>query len=301
MSADTFSKNFAARTLGTWNELVTKSTAAIEQVYSFAVALPDAPDIREQVKRLKPLAPNAWIGASVAVAALLPSLILLWKPVLGTYVTVLALACLLALAVKVTKARKLMIAGSILPVASMVSLSLPATTNALVRVSVQYAVLLLLGASYAYMFKKDKPVRKARVGLKRYPSVLPIMVIIGEVLGLAGYGILRHTYPYKGDLLPILVGAAIAFAVTEEVFFRGLIQRQSTKVMHPVTAAGATVVAYTAVTIGLGSPLPTLFALLSGVTLSSIYYYKPNLVLTTSANIAMKLTYVGLVATFVLH
>lgn len=283
-------------TTGEWSMANVQSEA---RVFEFGV--PDESLLRDLFERLHSLSLNIQVGAAVVATTLLPDITLLWQPVLGVYATAAALSVLLTLGIKIPKARKLAIAASILPIAAMVNLSLPEIRNTLARISVQYAVLLLLGASYVYIFREDNPLRKIRTCLGCYLNVLPIMVVIGEVLGAVSYAVLRHRYPYKGTPLHYVAAATVIFAIAEELVFRGLIQRQAAKLMHPVAAGVLAVITYVAATIGTGSVLPALFALMSGITLSAIYYFIPNLVLTTFTNITMKLTYLGLIATFIIR
>ena len=257
------------------------------------------PDMIEGLNRAKGDVSKLWVGAVIVVATVLPQLALLLNPILGSYVTALALVGVLSVALANNKVRKLAISAAILPLATMVSLSISATSSMLTRISVEYAVILVLSVTYRYLFK-IKPVKKQRVGLKKYPQVLPLMIIIGEVLGAAAFGMLRHQYIFKGSSLPLVAVAVITFAATEELFFRGLIQYFATKLMRPAYAAVLTAIVYTGTAIGLGSVLPVGFMLIAAAAISAIYFYKQNLVLTTFANVAMKLTYLGLIVTFIL-
>ena len=127
------------------------------------------------------------------------------------------------------------------------------------------------------------------------------MIVIGEVVGVLGYALLCDHYAFRG--VPILqaVMAIVTFAVAEEMLFRGMIQRQAARVVHPIVAAVLAAALYTTIFIGHTSALNTSFALVAGTVLSVVYYFKPHVLLTTTANIVMKLSYFGLIATFILR
>jgi membrane protease YdiL (CAAX protease family) len=212
----------------------------------------------------------------------------------------LALIALLAIALRYDKMRKLALSAAVLPLALMVMAVYPYNPNPFYRTWVEYDVMLLLALMYTYLFK-EKRAKKYKIKMKQLPQVLPIMIVIGEVLGVVGFSLLRHQYGFTGVSLLLLVPMVIVFALTEEMLFRGLIQRQAAKHINRVFAVLLTVAIYAAATIGMGSTLPLLFGIISATVLGAIYANKQSLVLTTTANIAMKLTYVGLIAVFVLR
>lgn len=257
--------------------------------------------VTRSLSHFRSWAAKARSGIVVAATAVLPQLAMLWRPTLGAYAVSIALFTLLLLALTDSRARKLAISAAILPLAGMVGVIMPVTQDVLLRVGIQYGVILALSLVYRYMFKLHKPLKRQRVGLKSYPYVLPIMIIIGELLGVAGYGMLRHQYAFKGMSQPLVAVVAVMFAVTEELFFRGLIQHHAAKLMHPAYASVLGAIVYAGAAIGMGSMLPVGFALLAATVMSVIYIYKQNLILTTTANVAMKLTYIGLIATFILR
>jgi membrane protease YdiL (CAAX protease family) len=225
---------------------------------------------------------------------------LLVNPIVGVYVNAAAFAALVALALRQAAARQLAISAAILPVANMVTLSLP-QSSAFNQSMVFYDALLLVALLYRFWFTLDQPLPYSRLAAKGYAFALPLMVVLGEALGVLGYGMLRNHYPYHGVSLPLVALVVVVLAITEETFFRGLIQQRAALVMSPILAATLSTLLYTLVSIGHVTILAPLFALLAGAVLSLTYYKKQNLVLTTTINAAMKLTYLGLLASFTLR
>ncbi len=290
-------KTFQTSTQETVTGMVSKMSQAVEALRPQEIRLPD---MQRFVKQVKAVPANVWLSSLVTLLAVLPSILLTWKPMVGAYGVVLSLISLLTIALKHDKLRKLALSASILPVALMFMAVYPYNPNPFYRSWVEYDVVLLLAGSYGYMFR-EKLTKKNRLKLKQLPQVLPMMVIIGELLGVAGYGLLRNHYDFKGVSLPFVASVVVTFAFAEELLFRGLIQRQAMKLTNKWFATTLTVVVYSAASIGMGSLLPVVFSVLSAAVLSAVYGYKQNLVLTGTANIAMKLTYVGLVASFILR
>lgn len=277
-----------ARSMATRAAVMPKTTARKARVAA-----------KRQSKKAKPLRKNVWVALYVLAALAASQSVLLMKPLLGVYVTAVVLVALLALSLKSEPARKLAIASAVLPTTMLVAISLP-QTDAFARSAVFYDSLLLFALLYGYTFTISEPRSALSLG-KKYIVFVPLMIVSGQALGALGFGMLRHTYPYHGISLYLVASTAVVFAIAEELLFRGLIQQQAAKVMHPVVAAIVATLAYAIVFISHGSFLPALFALVSGAVLSGVYYFKPNLILTTTLNAVMKVTYIGLLATFVLH
>lgn len=256
-------------------------------------------DVVKFVKRVR-ISSKITLTGVIGLLAMLPSILLTLNPMAGAYGTVAALVLLLVIALKDDKCRKLALAASILPLALMAMAVYPYNSDSFSRSWVEYDVMLLLAIVYSYLFR-EKLAKKHQLKLKQLPQVVPMMVIIGEVLGVVGYWLLKNHYDFKGASLPLVALVVIVFAITEELLFRGLIQRQAMKLTNKKFAVAMTVAVYGAASIGTNSMLPVLFGVVSALVLSTIYSMKQNLVLTSTANIAMKLTYVGLIASFVLR
>ncbi|HEY5441944.1 MAG TPA: CPBP family glutamic-type intramembrane protease [Candidatus Saccharimonadales bacterium] len=225
---------------------------------------------------------------------------LIWAPTVGIYVNAVALAGLAIIGLQKTAARKVAISLAIIPLANMVTATVqPKTTIG--SAVVFYGIILLLALAYRFMFTLDFPMLHTRLLAKGYGFGIPLMVVIGQMVGLVGFGFLRHHYPYVGYSLPLIALVAVVFAFTEEILLRGLIQQQGERLFHPAAAAVATTVLYVFLVLDHGTILTLPIALLMGGVLSFVYYKKKNLLLTFTLNAAAKLTYIGLVAAFVLR
>ena len=253
------------------------------------------------VKSMKPLPLNVWLFFAISLAMPLVQISLYSYATFGIYINAIVFALLIRLAIWKDKIRELAISVAILPVATMISLSLP-QTNSFAKSVVFYDAILILGLIYRFMFTLDQPVKSSRLTVRGYLTLLPIMVVTGQVLGAIGYLMLRHHYSFVHFSLPLVAATSVVFAVSEEVIFRGLIQQRAARIMHPAAAAALSTVLYTAFSFGHnGSYLSPLFGLMAGTVLSVIYLKKQNLVLTICVNAISKLVYIGLLATFILR
>jgi membrane protease YdiL (CAAX protease family) len=251
--------------------------------------------------KLFDIAKRYWVIAWIGLALLVIQLSLLVKSDLGVYVNALSLASLVALALKQAKYRQLALAAAVLPAATMVTLSLPQSSHFGQAVIFNDA-LFILAIIYRFGFDYRLPIAVTRLKAINYAIFLPVMLVIGEALGLIGFGLLRHHTGFGSLSLP---GAAIAltlFALAEETYFRGLIQQRASLVFNPKLAAALTAILYAVFSASQGGGyLSLLYGLLAGVVLSTTYSKKPNLVLTFTINAASKLLFVGLLASFVIH
>lgn len=242
-----------------------------------------------------------WGVFGVALVAVgVPRFILLRWPLAGAYLNAVMLAMLVALALMHQTARQLAIAVAIIPTAMMISLVLPPTT-VFAQTVVFYSILLVLGLIYRFMFSLDFPMQRTRLKWRGYLWRVPLMLVLGQVLGTIGYAMLRHHYPFGGISLPLVSLVAVVFGLTEEIFFRGLIQQRGTVVMHPIMAAVLSALLFTMTSVGHFSYLVPLFAFVLTAAISITYYLQQNLVLTMAINIATKLVYIGLLASFTLR
>ena len=247
---------------------------------------------------LQPVRKNSWTMVSIVLIIVIAQLTLLWRPIVGVYFNAAALALLVGLALWREKIRQLAISVAIIPVSTMIVLSLPQTTT-FAREVVFYAALLLLGLIYRFMFSLEFPLGFTKLNLKGYAFTLPLMAVVGEILGVIGYGMLRHHYIFGTTSLPLVAATVVVFALAEETLFRGLIQQRAAQVMHPILAAILSTMLFTLTSINTMTVLAPLFSLILGTVLAYTYSKKQNLVLTSAINIATKLTYIGLMATFV--
>jgi membrane protease YdiL (CAAX protease family) len=250
---------------------------------------------------MRPLFAHFWIFAWIIVAVAAAQLSLFGKPVVGVYVNAAAFASLIALALWQERARQLATSVAILPVATMVNLSLP-QTSAFAQAVVFYDSILILALIYRFAFTIDFPLSNTRLSLRGYAFALPLMLVAGQVLGTLGFVLLRHQYAYGNTPLSLVAAVAVLFAISEEMLFRGLIQQRATQLLHPALAAALSALTFAAFTFGhTGSYLSPLFGLILGLALAATYYKKQNLILTITINAATKLAYVGLIAGFIFH
>jgi membrane protease YdiL (CAAX protease family) len=135
-----------------------------------------------------------------------------------------------------------------------------------------------------------------------YLFALPLMVVFGQLLGLVGFGLLRHQYDFRDSTLPLVALGSVVFAIAEESLFRGLIQQRAMLLFNPKLATALSAALYAGLMFGhRGGLLSPVFGALLGTSLAIVYYKKQNLLLTITINAATKLTYIGLVAIFVLR
>jgi hypothetical protein len=256
--------------------------------------------IRRVLTFMRPFWRNAGVAILVAALVLAAQLTLFGKSQVGVYIDALSLAGLVALALLSEKSRQLAISVAILPLANLISMSLPQSTR-FDQVTVFYDALLLLALVYRFMFSFDYPVAATRLTKRGYLVALPLMVVVGQALGGIGYALLRNQYDYGHISLPLVAASTVVYAVAEAMLFQGLIQQRAMQILHPGMAAVLATVLYVATSFGhTGSYLAPLFALLLGATMAAAYYVKQNLLLVITLNAATKLIYFGLLATFVL-
>ncbi|HEX8182292.1 MAG TPA: type II CAAX endopeptidase family protein [Candidatus Saccharimonadales bacterium] len=246
---------------------------------------------------------NLWLFVWIIVVIAASQLALFVNPLIGVYVNAAVFANLTWLAVRQERARQFYIVIAIIPLTMLVSLSLPEMT-VFVRTTVLVVILLALGLIYQYLFTLDYPTDGSRMRMTRhgYLFAIPFMLILGQFIGLLGYALLRNQYDFRDSSLLLVALGAIVFAIAEEIFFRGLIQQRAMLLLHPILAAVLSAGLYAGMSFGHrgGMFTPVLGAIL-GIVLAAVYYKKQNVLLTISVNAAAKLTYIGLVAVFVLQ
>lgn len=248
----------------------------------------------------RPLLRNGWLAAYILLPILAAQLSLFWRPVVGVYVTALALVAFVVLALRHEAARFVALAASTIPLAMMVNLSLP-QTSAFNQTVILYDTLLFLALAYQFMFMHSHPLPSKRFSVRDYGLWLALMLVVGQILGLISYALLGHQFAFGGTSLPLLAVASATFAFAEELLFHGLIQQRAAQILHPAMAALLSSLLFVVLSIGHTNILVPTVALITGGTLSFIYYKQQNLILTTTANIISKLIYLGLLASFTLR
>lgn len=243
---------------------------------------------------------NGWMFLLMIAALVAAQATLIWAPRVGIYINTGALVIVTAVAIARKDLRKEAISMGILPVANMVVLSIMPTTQ-FGNTVVFYGTVLVLALIYSFLFILDEPLERTSLGTRGYATYIPIMIFVGQLLGLFGYLFLRHHYPYISVSLPLLALVAVVLGFSEELLLRGLIQQRGENVFHPVIAAVGTTILYTVLGLYHQTMLAIPVSLLTGAVLAFVYYKKQNLLLTTTINVASKLVYVGLVAAFILR
>ena len=251
-------------------------------------------------RALKPLGKHGYIWLVTIGMLVAAQATLIWAPHVGIYINAAALAGLTAVAILQAKARTVAIGMAIIPVATMITASVVPHTN-FGKTTVFDVSLLLLALLYRYIFTLEHPLSNTKLSAKGYGMLLPLMLIVGQLVGLIGYALLRNHYPYHHYSLPLVAVAAVVFAFAEEMLLRGLIQQQGSRLFHPAAAALGTAILYVFLSLDHATMLTLPAAIVMGSVLSFVYYKKQNLILTTAINAAAKLTYIGLVAGFILR
>lgn len=238
--------------------------------------------------------------ATIAVAIVATQCSLLWAPLAGIYVNTGAFLGLAIIALLSERARALAISAAVLPVAIMVSLSLP-QPGLVAQTVVFYDALLVLTLIYRFIFTLDMPIARTRMGWKGYRAMLPAVLILSQLVAAGNFIALQHHNIFDGISLPLVALCSVVFAFAEEMFFRGLLQQRAARVCNPKVAAVLSTILYGVMTFDKTSFVSPIIALSVGGILSALYYKKENLVITFLVNALGKLAALGLLAVFTLH
>jgi membrane protease YdiL (CAAX protease family) len=221
------------------------------------------------------------------------------QPVLGTVLTIISLSILLGVAAKYRRVRKVVLTAAIIPLLTLVNLTF-AQSSVFGQTVVLYAGMLLVSLAYRYAYRK-KISDKSRVKLhNNFSGYLIYAVSLGSLLGAISFRLLANGYDLGATPALWIVPVAILGAVAEESLFRGLIQRQAISVMKPVHAVILTSLLYVALTMVHFSFWSVVVGLISTIMLSTMYMKKSSVLLTTTMNAVSKVTYVMLIAKFVI-
>jgi membrane protease YdiL (CAAX protease family) len=234
---------------------------------------------------------------AAAIMTVLMQVLLLTKPLLGAYASVITIACLGGIAARNEQATIPAVTIAILPIAYLISLAFPQTTT-LDQSLVFYDAILIQAVIYRYLVMQDKDIFPTGLRLRSYVYLIPSFVVLGQLLAILGYGLLRHQHLFAGTPDDRVAISLVIFAVAEELLFRGLIQHSTSKVINPKLAVLITATLYTAASIPQGSVTVSIFAAIVGTILSTAYYFKPSILMTTATNLTSKLLLLGLLMTF---
>lgn len=222
--------------------------------------------------------------------------LLVVKPTVGLYVLVLLLMVIAGLALRVDALRNLALSVMIIPVASLVVMAFPARSS-LVRIAVYYAVLFILGLAYRLIFARQYHFKRYKITPTDFVKLLVPVATVSVLIGGLHYLAEGKQFGLGSSLLVVLA-LSVLFAAAEEIFFRGLIHEQASKVF----SADATIVfvslVYALLVTGASSYFTQLIAFAACFILSTLYAYRPNLVLSFTSNVIMKAAFVVLVWLF---
>jgi membrane protease YdiL (CAAX protease family) len=249
------------------------------------------------IRALQGVRANRWFFVMAAATSVVQA-ILIWYPQVGVYTDMLLLAALIAGASLQVKVRRIAMSLAVIPLANAV-LTATQIHNVLAALAVYDGLLAGLAIAYGVMFADDR-----HVNLKRFiPSIrlVPLMIVVGQLVGVLGYVFLRHHYILSTYSLPLVMASVVGFALAEELYFRNLLQKQAAKVFHPFAAACATAILFVSLTLGQSTLLSLPIGIALAAALAFTYYRTKSVLATTVLNMVAKLVYVGLVATYVLR
>jgi membrane protease YdiL (CAAX protease family) len=237
----------------------------------------------------------ALILASICLA----QLGLFFQPQLGAYLTAGTLALLMLLAAKYDRVRNVVLASAIIPLLGMINLTF-IQQSAFEQTAVLYGAMLVLSVVYRIILRQRTPAHRVPVIRPQYATFLFAAVIFGSLLGVLSYKLLSTSYVFGGVPVAKVLILAIFGAVSEESFFRGLIQRQASVAMPRTIAVWYTALLYITLSLSHFTPWSIAAGLISTITLSFFYRRFPNLWLTTILNCTSKLVYLALIAKYVI-
>lgn len=235
------------------------------------------------------------ILASVCLA----QLGLFFQPQLGAYLTAGTLALLMLLAAKYDRVRNVVLVSAIIPLLGMINLTF-IQQSAFEQTVVLYGAMLILSIAYRIILRKRTVGAKVHVAWSDYGKYLVGAVFLGTLLGILSYKFLATSYVFGGVSILEVAGLAIFGAVSEESFFRGLLQRQASIAMPKMIAVWYTCLLYITLSLSHFTPWAVAAGLVSTLTLSFFYRKLPSVWLTTALNCVSKLVYLGLMAKYII-
>ncbi|HEU4913840.1 MAG TPA: CPBP family glutamic-type intramembrane protease [Candidatus Saccharimonadales bacterium] len=220
-------------------------------------------------------------------------MLLLSLPAVGAAANALSLVLLVGLTLRRDKLRSMFVAASVVPMAVFAALALPQHSNA-AQAAVLYGTLAALALAYRRMLPTAKSRKKKTK--PNYLFAVPAMLATGAVLGTVSYAIVGDYQSLGAMSLPFAAGMLAGFAVIEEFYFRGVLQRYVRQDVGPTLSVAVAVAAFTALTLPAGNIGLTAVAFITSTTLSVAYRLQTNLILTTVTNVTAKLTLLACIA-----
>lgn len=223
---------------------------------------------------------------------------LLADQTVGIYAVVLSIAILTVLAIAKAHYRTTMIAAAVLQIATLLILCLP-QKDYFTQTVIFYAVILILSLIYRYLFTLDVPRSKTAIGLPLfYLVLLPCMLVTGQIFGVWQYLALHTHFPFHDVPLALMATAYIFFGVVEEIYFRGLLQATSIREMGSAQSVILSTVLFSVSFLNSATLWGPAIGLAMGLSLSLMYVFRRNLVLTIVANASAKILFLWLVVAF---
>ncbi|MFA6005279.1 MAG: CPBP family intramembrane glutamic endopeptidase [Patescibacteria group bacterium] len=189
--------------------------------------------------------------------------------------------------------QRVLILLSVIPAATVFTISLP--VPAIFQTLLFYAAIFLTGLIYWYFFEEQKKVTVLRSVTAKQ---LVVGVIAGQALGIASYVLLPKVY-WPQELMtagritvPLVFLIFILLAITEELYFRRLLQKEVGEVVNPHNALALSAWLYASLAGSLGFGV-TFLALVAGITMALLYSENKSTLQTVIVNITMKLVFLA--------
>lgn len=218
------------------------------------------------------------------------------KPSLGVYASVGTFMVIVAIALMRESFRHIGIGLAIVPFLTILIGVLPISDQT-ARLGIYYGVILVLSLMYRFFLFHDPPF--VRIKLRHNFLAFIGLVLVGVACGVGYFFLPEHSYPFQALPLYSMIAGCFVIALTEELFFRGLIQQKALRVVSPNRAIIATAVLYAVMSVGSTISYPVVAAAVFSGLLSLIYRYVPNPLLTFTVNVSAKLTFIILVSMYV--
>ena len=213
--------------------------------------------------------------------------VLFFWPQIGIFINALVLNYLLISAFFDKSIRNLLLCLTIFPAARLFGFLVPNADN-FFRTAFFYYFVFVLSFGCQYWLK----INYGGFSFKKIKNV-PLMILIGILFGFLEHWLL----PSRGFNFKLSFGLAsffiLFFGYTEEFLFRGLIQRTLKKISSPFYSILFTSLFYSVVHLANGFS-HAVFVFFLSLTLSTIFYLKKNIFLTTVLNTTTNITLMAL-------
>ena len=217
---------------------------------------------------------------------------LVWYPQIGIFASATSIVVLFMFALKRTRMAYITACIGIL-----FAVRLATATFSIEDLGIAAVILygILGGALFIYALIRSWPRSPFTHPKYETGGSFALMLLLGQFLGLIVYLFLPSDDVYRVLPLTLLVLAAPLAAGIEEYTFRGLLQKDATEKTD--TFIGILFTAWIATAFVLSRSTSTVFIMLAvHLVLSAAYARYQNTALTFTANLAMKLTFITLLA-----